>query len=53
MVAVLDGLLAEPERAAERGDQARRRAQEYRPAAMADAYLEAYRSLPLAPVGSR
>ena len=52
LASVLDGLLADPARAAVLGDQARRRAQTYHPAAMADAYLAAYRSL-LSPVGSR
>lgn len=51
-VAALDALLADPARAASWGDRARQRAQAYRPVAMAEGYLDAYRSLPL-PAGLR
>ncbi len=47
-VHALGRLLADPALAAARGADARRRADRYRPAALADAYLAAYRSLPLA-----
>ena len=53
LVAVLDGLLADPALAADRGVEARRRAAAYRPEAMARLYLAAYRSLPLARAGTR
>ena len=53
LVAVLDELLADPRRAAERGAQARRRAAVYRPEAMARAYLGAYASLPQRASGTR
>ena len=47
LAAALDALLADPVRAAGRGAEARRRAAVYSPAAMAAAYLEAYRGLPV------
>ena len=46
LVAALDGLLADPARAAAAGEKARARAAAYPPAAMAGAYVDAYRSLP-------
>jgi glycosyltransferase involved in cell wall biosynthesis len=48
LASVLDRLLAEPGLAAARGEDARRRAAAFRPSAMADAYVSAYRSLHLA-----
>lgn len=52
LVAALDELLADRRLVAARGAAARRRAATYRPAAMAEAYLRLYRTLPL-PAGAR
>lgn len=48
LVAVLGELLARPDLAAAGGADARRRAETYGPAAMAEAYQAAYRALPVA-----
>ena len=53
LAAVIDGLLADPERATVRGGDARRRSEAYRSEAMADAYLAAYRGLLLDRAGTR
>jgi glycogen synthase len=49
--AALEGLLADPARAAALGTRARRRAQRYTAVRMADAYLDAYCALISAGVG--